>query len=255
VNPPPVFSQRFLRKGPLVEETYRLFAGWRFEDGVEENLKNGLHGQFKTLGWEKEVVSTVKSRLKNFALAKPLIVLARGGVAFADWRDCWRLYIGASEQPFGSFATGWLYSEYASGRYQLTSEDARDFAKSAWTRHSPKRPLSEHGVVRLARDLVKTASDLGMLAGKGTKRTFAPIAMSDHVILFYAHLIAEIEGAATKVEGSPLWRLAYMSPADVHTALLRLHQFKRLDYQVAGSLIQLGLPGSSTLAYAESIAK
>ena len=63
------------------------------------------------------------------------------------------------------------------------------------------------------------------------------------------------KASATKVEGSRLWRLAYMSSADVHTALLRLHQFKRLDYQVAGSLIQLGLPGSSTLAYAESIAK
>ena len=29
MRPTPVFSQRYLRKGPLVEETYRLFSGWK----------------------------------------------------------------------------------------------------------------------------------------------------------------------------------------------------------------------------------
>ena len=166
-------------------------------------------------------------------------------MAFAERRDCGRLYIGASEQPFGSFATGWLYSEYASGRYQLTSEDARDFARYAWTRHSPKRPLSEHGVVRLGARSRQNRQRPRHVDGQGNEANFRANRRGDHVILFYAHLIAEIEGAATKVEGSPLWRVAYMSPADVHTALLRLHQFKRLDYQVAGSLIQLGRRGSA----------
>lgn len=254
-RPSQTFSQRFLRKGPLAEETYRLFTEWRFKESLDENLKSGLHGRFKTLGWEKEVVATTRSRLRHFELAKPLIALAKGGMSFADWRDCWRLFIGATEAPFGPFAIDWLYPEFVEGRHQLTSEDVRDFAKAAWKKHSPSRALSEHGVVRLARDLVKTASDLGLLTGRGVKRSFAGIALSDDVIVFYAHLIAGLEGSATKVEGSSLWRLAFMRPADVHAAFLRLHQFKRLDYQVAGSLIQLGLPGANALEYAESISK
>ncbi|HKI21226.1 MAG TPA: hypothetical protein VKA15_25255 [Isosphaeraceae bacterium] len=42
---------------------------------------------------------------------------------------------------------------------------------------------------------------------------------------------------------------------EAHAALLHLHQFKRLDYQVAGSLIQLTLPYPSALAFAESLSR
>lgn len=248
---PSTFSQRLLRKGPFVEETYRLFAGWSFEKSSEQNLERAFNGQFKTIGWEKEVVQTTAQRLKSFDFIRPLIVLAQKGVSFADWRDCWRLWIGATEQPFGGFAIDWLFPEFASGRYEVRSEDARQFAISAWKGHSPKRPLSAYGVARMARDLLRTAVDLGMLAGEGPGKTFAPIAMRDATALFYAHMIADLEGSAPRVVTSPLWRFAYMSPSDVRAALLHLHQFKRLDYQVAGTLVQLSLPANSALEYAE----
>jgi hypothetical protein len=249
---PSTFSQRLLRKGPLVEETYRLFAGWSFEETSEQNLRRAFNGQFKTIGWEKEVTQTTGQRLKSFDLIRPLIILAMKGAPFADWRDCWRLFVGATEQPFGGFALDWLYSEFASGRYQIQAENAKEFAVAAWKRHSPKRPLSSYGVTRMARDLFRTSADLGMLAGTGASKTFAPIAMRDAVVLFYAQMIAYFEGSSPRVATSELWRLAYMSPADVHASLLHLHQFKRVDYQIAGSLVQLALPHESALAYAES---
>ena len=47
-----------------------------------------------------------------------------------------------------------------------------------------------------------------------------------------------------------------MIPAsEVHVTLLHLHQFRRLDYQVAGSLVQLTLPYPSALAFAESLSR
>jgi hypothetical protein len=55
----------------------------------------------------------------------------------------------------------------------------------------------------------------------------------------------------SKVIASPEWRLFLMRPADVERELLRLHQFRKLDYQVAGSLVQLSLPCMSTRDYAE----
>jgi hypothetical protein len=42
-----------------------------------------------------------------------------------------------------------------------------------------------------------------------------------------------------------------MRPVDVERELLRLHQFRRLEYHVAGSLVQLSLPCTSTSDYAE----
>ncbi len=42
-----------------------------------------------------------------------------------------------------------------------------------------------------------------------------------------------------------------MRPGDVEHELLRLHQFRQIEYQVAGSLVQLSLPCPSSREYAE----
>lgn len=252
---PTTFSQRLLRKGPLVEDTYRLFASWDFTLSVPENLQRGFAGQYRSLGWEKEVTTTVGSRLRSFDRMKALVVLASNGMSLPDWRDCWRLWISACEQPFGQFARGWLYDEFLSGRYNIRTEDVVETAAASWHERAGNKPISAYGVLRAARDLLKTAADLGMLNTKGSVKTFAHPTMSDEVFLFYVHQIAEFEGSYAKVPGSPLWRAAFMSPEDVQRVLLRLHQYRKLDYQVAGSIQQLTLPHGSAIEYAESIVK
>jgi hypothetical protein len=42
-----------------------------------------------------------------------------------------------------------------------------------------------------------------------------------------------------------------MRVADVERELLRLHQFRKLEYQIADSLVHLSLPCTSTREYAE----
>jgi hypothetical protein len=42
-------------------------------------------------------------------------------------------------------------------------------------------------------------------------------------------------------------------PADVEQELLRLHQFRKLHYERAGSIVALSLPFESAAEYAESL--
>ena len=44
-----------------------------------------------------------------------------------------------------------------------------------------------------------------------------------------------------------------MRPDDVERELLRLHQFHKLRYEVAGSIVELSLPNKSALEYAEAM--
>ena len=76
--------------------------------------------------------------------------------------------------------------------------------------------------------------------------------MSDDVLVFYAHDDRRFgRRAQSRVTTSKLWRLAFLAPQDVQLTLLHLHQFRRLDYHAAGSLIQLALPApSSALEFA-----
>jgi hypothetical protein len=253
MNPTPVFSQRYLRKGPLVEETSRLFSGWEDNKTLSENLDLAFLGRFPTIAWEREVRATTSGRLRNLDALRPLIVLARNGMALDDWRDCWRLWIGATEEPFGQFVRDWLFPQMMSGRSRVSASDVQEFAVSAWSRHSPKRPLSDYGVARAARDLVHTASQLGLLSGDGVVKTVAAIPHSDETLIFYVQMIADLEGSSAKVPGSDLWRMFMIPASEVHVVLLHLHQFERLDYQAAGSLVQLTLRCPSALDFAESL--
>jgi hypothetical protein len=80
--------------------------------------------------------------------------------------------------------------------------------KAAAARGPKAKPLSEYGQLRSARDLLRMAVDLGMLAGDGPTKTFASIALSDDMTMFYVHMISELESDTTKILSSRLWRLA-----------------------------------------------
>lgn len=252
---PAEWSQRLLRKGVLVHETYRLFADWDLGLTTEENLTRGLAGRAATQGWDTEVVATIRRRVRDLDRMKSLIILAQRALPIVDWRDCLRLWVGATEEPFHSFATGWLFEEKVRGRSVIRSEELVPVVDAAASKRPGKvAPISDYSRIRAARDLLKTASDLGMIGGAGPARTYTGIVMSDDVLVYYVQLIAELEGDVSRVPDSKLWRLAYMSPQDVQLMLLHLHQFKRLDYQVAGSLMQLSLPASSAEQYAQQVA-
>lgn len=249
---PKLFSQRLLRKGPFATETFELFSQWNFEVDIDRNLERGLEGQFRTTAWETEVKSTIRARLTKMSAIRPLIQLAKSGMSFENWRDCYRLWLIMTEQPFGSFVVDWLYNERETGRYQVRAEEVRSFVTDSW-RRAKKAPLSDYGVVRAARDLLRTSTDLGLLSGTSVKTLNHP-GLDDSAFVFHLLLIAEVEGSASRAIESRYWRAAFMAPSEVHSRLLLLHQYRKVDYQVAGSLIQLSLPYANSLAFAEAVA-
>jgi hypothetical protein len=95
------------------------------------------------------------------------------------------------------------------------------------------------------------ARDFGLLEGEGPTKTFSPIHLSDELILYFCHIIASEEHSASRVITSELWRLVLFSQDQVHAHLLRLHQFRKLDYHVAVSIVELNLPYTIALQYAE----
>jgi hypothetical protein len=246
-------SQRLLRKGALVEETYQLFHGWRDEESFQLNFARIFSGALGTLGWQREIKTTLSARFGDFEFAKSLIILARGGLQLESWIQCFSVWIAIHEPLFRTFICDWLYPEYESGRYCVRTEDVMPNLIKEWGSVGKSRQLSEYGVLRSARDLLRMARDLRILEGKGPSKTFASIHISDEVALFACHLITEYEKTSSKIIESRLWRVHLMSSDKVHEKLLRLHQFRKLDYYVAGSLVQISLPCGSSREYAERI--
>ena len=94
------------------------------------------------------------------------------------------------------------------------------------------------------------AVDFGLLRGsvvKGIRGYHLP----ERSFLYLLHALRKRSKARARSSHAPDWRMFLMRPSDVEHELLRLHQFRKLDYQVAGSLVQLTLPCASSREYAE----
>lgn len=249
-------SSRLIRKGALVEETYIAFQNWDETLSFGENLRqvqaSGAIGA-KSESWQHEVLTTISSRFKGHAEIEPLIVLAKGGFPLEKWKSCLLWHIGATDELYYRFATEWLFSEFERGTLFVRTEDVIPFVKLATDGLIAKgKGFSDYGAKRAARDLLLMASEFGLLSG-GLSRRFVHHHLEPECVLYVAHAIASTNNNARQLVDSPYWRLFNMSPEDVDREFLNLHQFRKVEYHVAGSLAQLKLPGASWTEYARGL--
>jgi hypothetical protein len=78
--------------------------------------------------------------------------------------------------------------------------------------------------------------------------------LPEESLLYILYAISETEPNAQRLVELPDWHMYLMDSADVERELLRLHQFHKLHYEVAGSLAQLKLPCASVADYARGLA-
>lgn len=248
----PPISQRLVRKGVLIEETYNLFKNWNDEVSFEQNFHHTFDASFRSEAWKREIYATLRRRFRNLNTAKSLILLARNGYDISDWKYCLHFYVAMHETLYRLFLETWLYPEYQSGRLNLRTEDAVQYVLTVWkSNNSGHTPLSEYGAVRTARDLLRMARDCGLLEGEGSSKTFSSLDLSDELILYFCHIISSAENSASRVLTSQFWKLVLLNQDQVHAHLLRLHQYRKLNYHVAGSIVELTLPYASACEYAD----
>ncbi|MHC2261397.1 hypothetical protein [Sinorhizobium meliloti] len=248
-------SQRLVRKGALVEETYNLFGQWIVEESFDENFDRVFFGGFRSEGWKKEVRTTLRRRFRDLKDAKSLIDLAQKNYNILDWKICLHFWVALRETLYGLFLEDWLFPQYKSGRFLLRTDDAVPYVRKAWkSLNTESASLTEYGAVRTARDLLRMARDFRILEGDGPAKKFSSLQLSDDLFLYFCHTIATEEKSTSRVPVSDLWKLLMLDQEQVHDRLLRLHQYRKLDYQVAGSLVQLTLPCTTASEYAERMA-
>lgn len=239
-------NQRLVRKGAFVEETFRLFSDWDSGLSLAGNYARAAASARHSAAWDDEILATLRQRFRTLESAKTLIALARNGMDLNHWTTCYLLWIASHEVLFREFVFGWLYPEFADGRYLCRTTDVLPWLLKAWPHLNPDaKPLTEYGARRTARDLLRMARDLGILQGDGPSKTYSPIHPDNALALYLCHAIAELEGASSKVPGSAWWRVLLLNQEQVESILLRLHQFRMLSYQAAGSLVELLLPHTS----------
>lgn len=252
---PPKFSERLVRKGVLVEDTYRILGSWRLDQSLRENI--AMIRATNPIGaanqaWLREVTATISSRFSAGGDLSPLVVLVQGGFSVDVWKYCLLWHLWSTDGLYSSFVTDFLFQRIESGVEVFTTDDVIPFVRELESRGVFEGRLSDYGIRRLARDLLRVAADFGFVCGKARREVAHPLIPEDAVL----YAIYSLWDARQNAEGlvlSDRWKLFLMRPEQVEQELLNLHQFRRIRYERAGSVRELSLPHSNLLEFAQSL--
>lgn len=248
-------SGRLMRKGVLVEETYRILATWDLSSTLRKNLsrireENPIGAT--NASWLKEVVATLSNRFSSGDSIVPLVVLARGGFPIDTWKYCLLWHLHSTDGLFSSFMREFLSPQIANGTAVFTTEDVMPYVEELQTRGVFGEKLSEYGVRRMGRDLLRAACEFGLLEGQARREFHHPVIPED-ALLYAIYGLWETTPNADRMITSDRWHQFLMTPFQVEHELLNLHQFHRLRYERAGSIRELNLPHESLVGFCKSL--
>jgi hypothetical protein len=252
-----VISSFTIIKGSLINETYAVFSGWDFDVSKAENLhrvreENPIGARSKS--WARDIAWVLNRRFDPAGRDRPLVELSKAGMDQDSWKPILLFHMTRDEFLLRDFLVNWLYDQFIQGAFRLSTAHVVTYLQIL----SKKKGIewsgrwSEKTTARVASGLLKIAADFGLLKG-AIRREFNSYHLPETSFLYLLQAIAERESNARRIVDARDWRLFLLDPADVERELLRLHQFRKLDYQAAGSLAQLKLPHPSAAAYTSEI--
>lgn len=249
-----VVSSFTVVKGALIEETYAVFNTWDFARSKKENLDRLRSENFIGAGsatWLRDVAKVINRRFDPAGRDRALVMLAKSGCDLEEWKPLLLWHMTRDEFLVRDFLQNWLFPAFDAGAFRVRVEEVEHYLAGIRTRGAQtEHPWSEETTKRVAAGLLKIATDFGLLRGSAVKE-FASFQLPERSFVYLLHALRDEKKSPAMVIAAEDWRMFLMRASDVERELLRLHQFRKLDYQVAGSLIQLTLPCATSSEYAE----
>jgi hypothetical protein len=252
-----VVSSFTIVKGTMIPETYRVLAEWDLSRPKKENLDRLRAENYigtASATWLRDVAKVLNRRFDPADRDLALVLLAKGGLPVTDWRPILLWHMTRDEFLVRDFLVNWLYPRFEDGVYRLRADELEPFLASVADRGGEiEHEWSQSTLSRVEAGLFRAAVDFGLLKGTQT-REFASFHLPERSFLYVLHALHDQLTSPSRIIESPEWRMYLMAPQDVERELLRLHQYRKLHYEAAGSLAQLTLPYPSALEYAKAIA-
>jgi hypothetical protein len=253
-----VVSSFTIVKGAMIAETYEVLARWDFAVPKSVNLdrmqeENYIGASSGT--WLEAVRKVLNRRLDPAGRDRTLATLAQGGCDMTEFKPILLWHITRDEFLLRDFLINWLAVAHDDGAYRVRPDDLHPYLRAINKRGGEtEHQWTDATVSRVATGLLRIAADFGLLTG-GVVKELVGYHLPERSMRYLLQAVLEHEdGSPNRMVSSPEWRMYLMHPADLEAELLRLHQFQMVDYQVAGSLVQISFPEKSLAEYAKVMA-
>jgi hypothetical protein len=252
------YSTRIIKAGALLADTKTLLANWDLARPVADNLdrlrRDNLFGKTSRSRIEDILVIFRQRYLAAPDVTEALVTLTRSAFP-AESMDRLLYFHSAQADPLlHDTVTEILYERHAQGRFEL-SVDEMQRALGHWMEDG--KTTSQWGpytLGRVARGLVATLRDFGVLSGAVHKR-LAPVYLPVEAFCYIAFCLHQRQPSGERLVGDPEWRLFFLTRSSVERYFIEAHQRHLLEYHAAGSIIRVTFPSPSLSEYAHVIAQ
>ncbi len=238
-------SSFVITKGSMIPETYAAFQHWDFQRSLSDNLtelrQTNVMGA-KSTSWLNDMVRVLRRRFDPPGQDRTLVELAQAGCDIEFWKPLMLWHMTRDEFLVRDFFSNWLFSKHREAVHRISSADVLPYLvdqTDSW---------SENTLKRVASGLLRMGVDFNLLRGT-VSREFISYHLPEDSFMYLLHAMMGQLGNAGKVIDSTDWHMFLMTREDVEAVLLRLHQFRKLHFESAGSLVQLELPCASVAEY------
>jgi hypothetical protein len=242
-------------KGVMAEATFRAFQCWNLDAPLADNVaqirkSNPIGGP--SAGWLKDFGKILLRRFGPNGPDRFLVELVKQGWDLETWRPVLLWHASSTDPLLTNFFTNWLFELREQGIVLVDTLAAVDFLRTYLKQHiGQEKTWSESNLKQSASGLLRTGVEFHLLRGRANKQ-FEAYRLPELSFFYFLHVLKDKYGSTDRMLHASDWRLFLLRTSDIEEELLRLHQFRKLRFERAGSMMELTLPHRTLNEYLRS---
>lgn len=252
------YSSKIIKAGALLADTRTLLLYWDVSASVAQNLdrfrRENLFGKASRSRIEDMLAIFRQRYLEDPDVLAALVALAQGHMPTTSLDRILYLLALRSDALLRDTVTQVLLPVYQRGQQEIAVADLALWVRRQVASGLTERPWGDSTIERVARGLLATLRDFGVLQGAVHKRISPPFLPSD-AFSFLALLRYRKLQAGEALLHDPQWALFFLLPSAVERLFAVAHQEHLLEFYAAGRVVRISFPTTSLEEYARALAQ
>lgn len=254
----PAYSTRIIKAGALLADTKLLLENWNEDEDIEANLdrvrRENLLGK-PSRSRADDILAIFKQRyLGDPDILAALVVLAQKGAAPETLDRLLYFQAARSDHLLHDIVTELLFEMSSRLDRRVRPAEIQRWISAKSASGTTEKPWSEAVQTRVARGLLSTLRDFGVLEGSVNKNLAYPYLPSE-AFAFTALQLHLGGSSARELLEHPEWRLFLVPEGTVERLFLEAHRDGLLEYHAAGSVVRIDFPAENLPEYARVLAR
>jgi len=250
------YTTRLQKGGALIADMRQVLLQWDGAPGCAERIirTNALSAPSRSRALDVVTRTFIPRFVQSNPpdLWRPVRLFEQAGWSQAALLPIHYYAAAVAEPLLWDFAVEVLAEKHAKGHQEVSVSDVLRFLDRSQDSRFPGRRWSKEVSIRVARGLLASLRDFGVLAG-AVKKRLSPLYLPPETFAFIARLRYELGIRGHSALQDTCWRLFFLGETAVERFFLETHQRKLLTYLAAGTVIRIEFPGASLEDYAREL--